>query len=109
MAGAWMAACRAVDVISAGHLVREVDGRYLALFHVGGAFFAIDDECTHDGGSLDGATVDGLEVICPRHGARFCLRTGAALSPPAYSPVRTYPVRVSGEQLEVELDVGHGA
>ena len=68
----------------------EVDGRFVAVFNIDGEFFAIDDLCTHDGGGLAGGEVEGDVVICPRHGARFCLRTGEALTPPAYEPVRTY-------------------
>ena len=66
------------------------------------AFYAIDDVCTHDGGELAGGAVEGDVVICPRHGARFCLRTGAALTPPAYEPVRTYPTRVVDGVVEVD-------
>ncbi len=103
MSGRWIGLCSVAEVIDSGHAVREIEGRYIAVYHVGGSFYAIADECTHDGGSLDDAAVEGLEVICPRHGARFCLRTGAALSPPAYTPVATYPVRTSGDRLEVDL------
>ena len=59
--------------------------------------------CTHDGGELAGGAVEGDVVICPRHGARFCLRTGAALTPPAYEPVRTYETRIVNGVVEVQL------
>jgi 3-phenylpropionate/trans-cinnamate dioxygenase ferredoxin component len=103
MSQRWVGLCEAAEVIRHGRAVHEVEGRYIAVYHVAGSFYAIADECTHDGGSLEGAEVEGLEVICPRHGARFCLRTGAALSPPAYAPVAAYPVRTSGDRLEVDL------
>jgi len=80
----------------------EIDRRYVAVFNVEGEFLAIDDVCTHDGEGLAGGAVEGDVVVCPRHGARFCLRTGAVLSPPAYEPVRTYPTRVNGGVVEVE-------
>ncbi len=79
----------------------EVDGVLVAVFNVAGTFYAIDDLCTHDGGELAGGAVEGDVVICPRHGARFCLRTGAALTPPAYEPVRTYQTRVVDGIVEV--------
>ncbi len=79
----------------------EVDGSLVAVFNVDGNFYAIDDLCTHDGGELAGGAVEGDVVICPRHGARFCLRTGAALTPPAYEPVRTYQTRVVDGIVEV--------
>jgi len=55
----------------------------IAVARSGGAYFAIEDICTHDGAELTGGAIEGTEIICPRHGARFCLRTGEALSPPA--------------------------
>jgi 3-phenylpropionate/trans-cinnamate dioxygenase ferredoxin subunit len=79
----------------------EIDGTLIAVFNVGGQFYAIDDVCTHDGGGLAGGAVEGDVVICPRHGARFCLRTGAALTPPAYEPVRTYETRINNDVVEV--------
>jgi 3-phenylpropionate/trans-cinnamate dioxygenase ferredoxin subunit len=79
----------------------EIDDALVAVFNVAGTFYAIDDVCTHDGGGLAGGAVEGDVVICPRHGARFCLRTGAALTPPAYEPVRTYETRIVDGVVEV--------
>lgn len=80
----------------------ELDGNFVAVFNIDGEFFAIDDVCTHDGGGLTGGALEDHQVICPRHGARFCLRTGAALTPPAYEPVRSYPTRVVDGVVEVQ-------
>ena len=80
----------------------EVDGVFVAVFNVDGEYFAIDDVCTHDGGGLAGGRLEDHQVICPRHGARFCLRTGAALTPPAYEPVRSYATRVVDGRVEVQ-------
>ena len=82
----------------------EVDGILVAVFNVAGEFYAIEDVCTHDGGGLAGGAVEGDVVICPRHGAKFCLRTGAALTPPAYEPVRCYQTRVVDGTVEVASD-----
>jgi 3-phenylpropionate/trans-cinnamate dioxygenase ferredoxin subunit len=82
----------------------EVDTQLVAVFNIAGRFYAIDDICTHDGGGLAGGAVDGDVVICPRHGARFCLRTGAALTPPAYEPVRTYQTRIIDGIVEVNAE-----
>lgn len=91
-----------VAAIPAGDYAQvDVDGVLVAVFNVGGEFYAIDDICTHDGGGLAGGAVEGDVVICPRHGARFCLRTGAALTPPAYEPVRTYPTRIAAGIVEI--------
>jgi 3-phenylpropionate/trans-cinnamate dioxygenase ferredoxin component len=95
----------AVTAIAPGDYVQvEIDGTLIAVFNVGGEFYAIDDVCTHDGGGLAGGAMDGDVVICPRHGARFCLKTGAALTPPAYEPVRTYPTRVVDGAVQIESE-----
>jgi nitrite reductase/ring-hydroxylating ferredoxin subunit len=81
----------------------EAGGQNLALFSVGGAYYAIEDTCTHRGGSLSQGMLEGFEVSCPWHGARFDIRTGAVLCPPAPHGVKSYPVRVNGEDIEVEV------
>jgi 3-phenylpropionate/trans-cinnamate dioxygenase ferredoxin subunit len=78
-----------------------VDGVRIAVFNLAGRYWAIEDLCTHDGAPLAGGIVDGDEVICPRHGARFCIRTGEALSPPAYEPVLIFPIRVTDGMVQV--------
>lgn len=82
----------------------DIEGTDIAVFNIGGDYYAIEDVCTHDGGILTGGTLDGMEVICPRHGARFSVKTGEALTPPAYEPVATFPVRVAGEMVQVRDD-----
>lgn len=83
--------------------VFDVEDRKVAVYRLDGAFFAIEDICTHDGGPLAEGEIEDDVVICPRHGARFSIRTGAALSFPAVTPVDTYPVRVEGEDLLIGL------
>jgi 3-phenylpropionate/trans-cinnamate dioxygenase ferredoxin component len=93
-----------VDEIPSGssHLV-EVDMVRVALFNLDGTLYAIEDVCTHDGGPLvEGRIVNSCEVQCPRHGARFDIRTGAAVSFPAFEPTRTYTVRVEGNEVWIE-------
>ena len=97
----WLAVAPAASIASGDYAQIEVDAQLVAVFNIDGCFYAIDDVCTHDGGELAGGAVDGDVVICPRHGARFCLRSGAALSPPAYEPVRTYQTRVVDGIVEV--------
>lgn len=85
------------------HLV-EVDDTRVALFNIQGTIYAIEDTCTHDGGPLvEGHVVNGHEVECPRHGARFDVRTGAALSFPAFRPTQSLQVRVDGDDVFVEV------
>ena len=98
----WIPVAPAASIANGDYAQIEIDGSLVALFNVSGEFYAIDDICTHDGGELAGGAMDGDVVICPRHGARFCLRTGAALTPPAYEPVRTYATRIVNGIVEVE-------
>ena len=82
----------------------EAGGQRIALCNVGGTFYAIQDLCTHDDGPLGEGTLRGDVVECPRHGARFDVRTGAAVRMPAIVPVKTYPVRVDGADVVVEVE-----
>jgi 3-phenylpropionate/trans-cinnamate dioxygenase ferredoxin subunit len=103
-AGEFVTAARTSD-IPIGQ-VREftVDGIAIAIANVDGAFYAIDDVCTHDGGPLGEGTLVGDQVECPRHGARFDVRTGAVKALPAVLPVHTYPVRVEGDEIKVRVE-----
>lgn len=98
----WLKVAPAAQIPPGDFVQIEIDTSLVAVFNIGGEFYAIDDVCTHDGGGLAGGEVDDHMVVCPRHGARFCLRTGAALTPPAYEPVRTYPTRVVDGMVEVQ-------
>ena len=84
--------------------VHEVNGKRIALCNVNGEFYAIDDVCTHDGGSLDQGVLEGDRVECPRHGAKFDVKTGRAVVLPAVRPVKTYPVAVEGDEVKVRVD-----
>ena len=81
----------------------DVDGVELLLCNVDGELYAVEDVCTHDGGPLDQSALDGSRIECPRHGARFDVTTGAALTLPAVVPLPTYAVRVDGEDVYVDL------
>jgi 3-phenylpropionate/trans-cinnamate dioxygenase ferredoxin subunit len=73
----------------------------VAVFNLDGELYAIEDVCTHDGGILTGGPVEGDEIVCPRHGARFSIRTGEALTPPAFEPTATFPLRVENGEIQV--------
>jgi 3-phenylpropionate/trans-cinnamate dioxygenase ferredoxin subunit len=103
MAG-WVEVARTGDIPVGGYKRVEVDGVALAVFNLDGQYYAIDDVCTHDGGSLSGGEVQGEEVVCPRHGARFAIKTGAVTAPPAYEPIHVFPLRVENGCVLVRDD-----
>ncbi len=90
--------------IPAGRVkVVVVGDRRIALCNVDGQFFAIDDLCTHDGGALDQGELQGDVIECPRHGARFSVRTGKVLALPAVKALDTYPLTLEGSEIRVAL------
>ena len=99
----WVPAVNKAEVIPGTAVVFVADGKRIAVCNTGEGFYAIDDVCTHDGGALDQGHLDGIEIECPRHGARFDVTTGKALCLPAVRPVKTYPARVAGDTIEVEV------
>ncbi len=86
------------------HRLVDVDEVPVAVFNLEGEYFAIEDVCTHDYGQLTGGCIEGDEIVCPRHAARFNIRTGEALTPPAYEAVPTLPVRVHEGRVQVRDD-----
>ena len=92
------------DIPLGGKKLIEVDFVPVALFNVDGDFCAIKDVCTHDGGPLAEGELKGDEIECPRHGARFSVRTGQALCMPAVEPVDCYAVKVEGDDILVDID-----
>ncbi len=100
----WVSVARADELAPGEWRVVDVDGAQIAVFNLGGVYHAIEDVCTHDGGQLTGGSVEGAEIVCPRHGARFCIRTGAALTAPAYEATAVFPVRIENGELQVRDD-----
>ena len=91
------------DIPVGGSKLVEVNRVRVALFNLDGAIYAIEDVCTHDGGPLvEGTIVNECQVQCPRHGARFDIRTGAAWSFPAFEPTNTYAVQIKDGEIWVE-------
>lgn len=81
----------------------EAAGKRLAIFLVNGSYYAIDDECTHAGGSLAEGSLRGTTVMCPLHGAEFDITTGKAIGEPADTDVGKYKVVVTGDNIMVEI------
>lgn len=105
MTSNWQDVGAAADVDPEQPLPVEVDGLPVVVARCADGYFAVEDRCTHDGEPLAGGEVVGetCQIVCPRHGARFCLKTGEALTPPAYEPVRTFEVREENGRLFVAV------
>ena len=95
---------RIADLAPGSGTTVDVEGQRIALFNVQGTFYAIDDTCPHRGGPLGEGELDGTMVTCPWHGATFDVQTGAVTGPPARNGVRSFQVRVEGEDVLVEID-----
>src|SRR5579872_1587473 len=97
----WISVAAVSDFPSGTWRTVDIDDTSIAVFNIEGQYYAIANICTHDGGSLSGGRLDGDNIICPRHGARFCVRTGEVKSPPAYEDVSTFPVRIEKDNVQV--------
>jgi 3-phenylpropionate/trans-cinnamate dioxygenase ferredoxin subunit len=91
------------EIPDPGRQLVEVDECLVVLIHVGGQFYALDDVCTHDGGPLGEGQLEDSTIACPRHGAKFDIRTGAALTMPATRPTVVHDVKVQGDTVLVRL------
>lgn len=88
--------------LAPGSVIRvQAAGRAIALYNLGGDFYATDEICTHAYASLADGFIDGEAIECPLHGATFSIKTGAALTSPAVEPLATYPVLIEGEDILV--------
>ncbi len=92
------------DLADPGRELVEVDDRVVVLLRVGGEVFALDDVCTHDGGPLSEGEMEDHTIACPRHGAKFDIRDGRALTMPATRPTVAHQVKVEGGEIFVKLN-----
>ncbi|MDC0936782.1 Rieske 2Fe-2S domain-containing protein [Pirellulales bacterium] len=93
------------EVPDPGSTLVEVDDRLVVLIHAAGHWYALDDVCTHDGGPLSDGPLDadGGTIACPRHGAKFDVKTGAAVTMPATKPTVAHDVKVENDSVLVKL------
>jgi nitrite reductase/ring-hydroxylating ferredoxin subunit len=101
--GQYVKAATTTDLAPGQATCVELGGKKIALFNVEGTYYAIDDTCTHRGGPLSEGELEATEVTCPWHGAIFDVRTGSVIGGPAKDNIASYPVRVSGSDVEVEV------
>lgn len=99
----WIKVAQENQIPSGQVKVVEAQGKRLALAHVEDRYYALEDLCTHDDGPLGEGELIGDLVECPRHGARFDVKTGQPVTLPAVIPVKTFPVKVEGKDIFVEM------
>jgi 3-phenylpropionate/trans-cinnamate dioxygenase ferredoxin component len=102
-AGGFVRVCGVSDVADPGKAVFKAGDRTVALFRVAGQWWATDDRCTHDGGQLVAGRLEGHIITCPRHGARFDVRTGKVLAKPASVDLAVHEVKVEGDDVLVRI------
>jgi 3-phenylpropionate/trans-cinnamate dioxygenase ferredoxin subunit len=103
MPAVWTKAAALADLPATGVKIVNVDGLMIALCRAGDTLWAVEDRCSHDDGPLGEGELDGFEIMCPRHGAKFDVRTGAVTRMPAAVPVRAFKVKVEGDSVLVDL------
>lgn len=83
----------------------EIDGKPIVILNINGQFYAIADVCSHDDGPVGEGEIEGYDIICPRHGARFDVRTGKVLALPAFVDIPAYPIRLVNNQIEIGIPI----
>ena len=96
---------KVADLTDPGKMLVEVNDRLVVLFRIGGNYYALDDVCTHDGGPLSEGSLDtkACTIACPRHGAKFDIKNGAALTMPATQATQSHEVKIIGDQILIKL------
>jgi len=100
----WVRAAARSDLATGDVFGVEVSGHSIALYEVDGSIFATDNICTHAYARLSDGWLDGEVIECPLHAARFDVRTGKVLDPPATVDLKSHPVRIVGDEIQVKLD-----
>ena len=104
MSETWLAVARVGEIRDNSCKLFDLDGEDIAVYNLAGEYYAIEDRCSHDGGDLASGWVEGGCAVCPRHGARFDIRTGAVKAPPAYEDIHAFPTRVRRDTVEIRDD-----
>jgi 3-phenylpropionate/trans-cinnamate dioxygenase ferredoxin component len=99
----YVTVARAAEIAEGQQKLVRVEGKAIVLCRSEGQLFAFENRCTHDQEQLLGGVLKKCTIVCPMHGARFSLKTGAPFGPPAYEPITTYAVRLAGEDIELAL------
>ena len=95
---------KVADIPDPGKMLVEVDDRLVVIFHVGGSVYCLEDVCTHDGGTLGDGDLEEHQIACPRHGAKFDIRDGKAITMPATEGTVAHEARIEGDQVQVRIN-----
>ncbi len=98
----WISVFSVDDIENGQHRVVDIDDTEVVIFKVDNDFFAIENVCSHDSGEIASGVLENGEIICPRHSARFCIKTGDVKSPPAYEGVESYAVRIENNIVQIQ-------
>lgn len=101
--GSWIGVAEADEILEGGQKPVTIGGRRLLICRSDGQWFAVENRCSHDQEALFGGTIRKCTIVCPHHGARFHLGTGAAYGAPAFDPIRAYPTQEVDGQVRVLL------
>ena len=101
----WITVATKADLPNGARRILEIDGQPVAVFNIAGEYYAIADVCSHDDGPVAEGELDEYEIECPRHGARFDVRSGKVLSFPAIVDIPAYQVRVAGDEIQIAFPV----
>ena len=103
MSEQWVSVAKVADVAVGQMKAVEANDKNLAIYNLGGTFYATDNECTHAYALLTDGTVDGEVVECPLHGGAFEIKTGKGLGAPIFCDLKTYPTRIAGDDVQVNM------
>ena len=101
----WITVATTDDLPNGTRRILEIDGEPVAVFNIAGTYYAIADVCSHDDGPVAEGELDGFEIECPRHGARFDVRSGKVLTFPAIVDIPSYQVRLEGNEVQIAFPV----
>ena len=99
----YIAVASVEELSEGGRLFIEIDEQPIMIIKINGEYYAIADVCSHDDGPVGEGNLEGYEIICPRHGARFDIRTGRVIALPAFVDIPAYPIRINGGQIEIGI------
>lgn len=99
----WYSVATVGEIPNGTYKAVDIEDESLLIIYLDNQYYAIKNRCTHEASPLAGGELEGDEITCPLHGARFCIKTGEATLPPAYEPVDTYPAKVENGVVYVDL------